>query len=259
MLSTNLRSPDSYLCTANELLASLIISSKNKSHCLNSRSQRQSRAAAVQVLSVIKIHSPPLDCPHLSHRHSKYLKGHQSAIDLIATWKMICVHPALGWQVPNDSHCHRHLWAPHRHSHGAAWPQGGHFPPQPGSAPDKRSGCWSRISTALLYSCLPSLTDVPTPSALQIMYFSWQIYNMPGNILTSLLQSVGYYIKSQLEWGRSGKQSTQVMCQLFEKKGLQSCWNSVEKFRESLVIWCSHTSRIWVHVWKHLPLFLVIS
>lgn len=127
MLSTNRRSPDSYLCSFNELLASLIISSKNKSHCLNSRSQRQSRVAAVQVLSVIKIHSPPLDCPHLSHKHSKYLKGHQSAIDLIATWKMIWVHPALGWQVPNDSHGHRHLWAPHRHSHGAARPQVGTF------------------------------------------------------------------------------------------------------------------------------------
>lgn len=55
---------------------------------------------------------------------------------------------------------------------------------------------------------------------------------MLGNILTSLLQSVHYYITSQLEPGNSGKLSTQAMCQLFENKGLRSCLNFVEKVRE---------------------------
>lgn len=59
VLSTNLRSPDLWdvYAIANELLASLVISSKYKSDCVKNRSQRQSRPAAVQFLSVMKIHN----------------------------------------------------------------------------------------------------------------------------------------------------------------------------------------------------------
>lgn len=68
VLSTNRRSPDSWdvYAIANVLLTALTVSSKNKSHCVKNRSQRQSRLAAV---SGIKTHSLPWLCRAKAEAH----------------------------------------------------------------------------------------------------------------------------------------------------------------------------------------------
>lgn len=119
VLSTNLRSPDllDVFAIANELLASLVISSKNhESLCEEQKLKAKQTGCCrgfisygdTQLVMTVQIQGRGTSNTSQATR--------QPQTELPAGEWAGWAHPALGWQWPNSSHCHPHVWIPCRDS-----------------------------------------------------------------------------------------------------------------------------------------------